>query len=326
MPITVTHGPITAALDLAQRAGQGEAWWRGFQADQQLLQNLDRRRAQALDLRRQTASEALAYDRMRQQERQFEDRLAQGAAEFEAQQAMQQRRLGLERKRERRLGKQFGAQLAQQRARGRRAQRGLELEEERLELSRQQEQRLGQPGGEPFVESAEARAMRERMKNLERRIETAQERLEEAVDPISERVGELEPRPEMEQQFNRALQSRMKLQKQLDQLRTTYDEQLQQATPDLPQYGAEAAQSGLAGRQAGGQTQQYTEEKAARIASALQALAQQLARQSAIRSIEDAERAALDALVARGGDPSDPEVQAAAQQLAQLTMELKGGA
>ncbi len=92
MPISLTYGPISAAMQLAQQAGAGAGRWQRFQAGQQVQSQLQQQTAQALQLRGligrergQDISTALAYEQLASRERQAQEQLAMRRQEQAAQ-------------------------------------------------------------------------------------------------------------------------------------------------------------------------------------------------------------------------------------------------
>jgi len=116
MPISVTYGPISAALQLARQSGAGESQWRRFSAEQQLLDRVQQQAAQALALRGQQTQEALAYAQLSAREREAAQELAQRQAQFGAETAY---RRGTQEVEGRRVGIQEATQAQQSEARRR---------------------------------------------------------------------------------------------------------------------------------------------------------------------------------------------------------------
>ena len=86
MPFVIEHGPISAAMQLAQEAGRGQGLGMRQEVVSRALDRLDRRKAMALNLRQQQFSEALAYDKLKRDENVRQAEMAQRQAEMAAEQ------------------------------------------------------------------------------------------------------------------------------------------------------------------------------------------------------------------------------------------------
>ena len=101
MPITVQYGPITAALRLAQQAGEGEAQRFERSHPRQFIDLTARRREEEFKDKQLEMANALAYDQIASKERLAQQELKQRSLSFEAdqryradQQALAQQREG----------------------------------------------------------------------------------------------------------------------------------------------------------------------------------------------------------------------------------------
>lgn len=132
MPITIQYGPISAAMELGRRAGQGRG---EYQRQQDALQqaNIEFARQQQAD--QFQMSRALQYQQLRQQEQEQQVARAQDQAKFEAQQEYRgwqqqqaQQASQLDQQSQQRLQQQFGAQF------------GAQQQQVEFEQNRQQQQ------------------------------------------------------------------------------------------------------------------------------------------------------------------------------------------
>lgn len=117
MAISVTYGPITAALQLAQRSGEGEDWWKRYAAGQQALSRVDQQTDQALRLRgmiddeeARSLSTAMQYQNMARQDRAVQEEAALRQSETAARSALNQQKQAQETGLRQAFKEQFGAE------------------------------------------------------------------------------------------------------------------------------------------------------------------------------------------------------------------------
>ncbi len=236
MPISVGYGPISSAMELAQQSGKGQDYWRRFAAGQQQLDRLDRQASQALQLRSQQAQEAMAMDRLRQQERQAQATLGQRQAETAA------------------LGKYRAAQetravSGEQRAVAGESRRGKEFEfrmekgRQQMDLAGQREQRLiGQQEAKQarWHQSAEAKKLGGLIGQAAKAEDQARRNIK--VYSTKDFMDQEVPKQGKEKEYTQAFVDLARATEARKAAQALYQQQLaQQAEPDLPQYGAEAA-------------------------------------------------------------------------------------
>lgn len=313
MPITLTYGPITAALNLAKQAGEGQAVVRREALAQQALDRIDRQAGQALDLRRQQIGEAMAYDRLRQQEREAQQQLAVRRAEFGAEQDYRQAQLASQAEKEARLREQWEFEQPLKEAAANRAERALRVQEQYLDLKQMS------PQQQSLMRTPQMQALDERIKMVRQQLKEAEDELEAASDPIARKFGEW--RPANEQAADRFFKAQAAIPRQrelLQQLRSQKAQALETAGP-LPQYGRQAAGQMAAGQPALAQTPQ--ERVTARLKQIAQGLATNLPEGL---SDDQLYRAVMDTLVAMGGQQDDPDVDAAAREVVKLIKAMRG--
>lgn len=117
MAISITYGPISAALQLAQRSGEGEDWWKRYSAGQQALDRVDRQTDQALRLRgmidqeeARDISTAMNYQAMQQRDRIAAEEGQRRNAELAASTALQQDKATQQMELRRAFQERFGAE------------------------------------------------------------------------------------------------------------------------------------------------------------------------------------------------------------------------
>lgn len=153
MPIVVQHGPISAALSLAQQAGKGDAYWRQYEAEQARAAMDQQRRQFALSMmereRAARMQQSMAYSQMQQRERLAQQQLASQAARAQGSQMYQAGNLAAREAQERRLQEQLSFQKS--RAEAKRLEQAREAEQEKAEKQAEQQERARKEAGKALA-------------------------------------------------------------------------------------------------------------------------------------------------------------------------------
>lgn len=300
MPIVVSHGPIGAALQLARRGGEGERFWRTFQAEQDVYARMQR--DEQLDIQResQRAQLGLQYGRLAQQERQAQETLAQRRVETEARgvltgqrearAARGEARTEADRARQERIREQFKKQF------------GMEPEMFSPAIQQKREERIVAGA----KSTKEYRAADNRAKTLQDELKRAVKKLDRMTDPLSKKFGDYVAASGVDKgDYTKTYADVMHaLPRRIQEAERNRQGVLDQAMSGLPQYGREAAQRMLPGAQV---------DQAAMIQQKAGIVAQAVAGMLGPASMGNEKivcQAVLTYLVQRAGaDPDDPDVK-----------------
>ncbi len=283
MSFTITYGPISAALQLAEQSGVGQNWLRRFQIEQSALNRLDQQTSNALRLRAvqnqenaQDIQTALAYEQLNQRERLAQQELNLRASNQAADELYRQATLGLNMRAQGRLERK--EQQSEDLLKAFSERFGMSPDElsaslatERVNISR--EQLEGKKMS--YTQSPEGRTLEKQISNLRQQVTDAQRLVDRYSDPIAKDMGQLKPARGYENEFTTAFTRWGQMQTALQAANQQYQEGLNASlTGMLPQYGQQAARNIAAGggMQAGlGQTNQITMDDVMKLATGIAA-------------------------------------------------------
>lgn len=295
MPITVEHGPISAALQLAQRAGEAQRY-----QPRQFIDLTGQRRAEERKGKEFEMRQALEYEKLASRERLSQEELQRREVAFEAEQQYRGEQQKMAKGREERavskatqaeqIRKQFGERF------------GMSPEEFQAEMAQQREGRIVQKQ----ETDTERRARMDDARKLEGIVKTKMgnvrmwEKASKQYNPFDSPNWTSEGAESIAQSLESARQEAMQAGQALEQAQ-------------LPQYGREVTAKTLA--QASPQQQQMMVQQKAQVAA--QAVARMIPT-TMQNNPQAVMQATIQYLQSVGGNPNDPDVQQFAEMVTQM--------
>ncbi len=153
MPISVTYNPISAAMNLAKKGGEGESQMRRHAMGQDALNRLDKQTAMAMQSRAQQVQEGMALREIQNKERLYEEQAARQRAMDSARVQQEQQALATDEMykasliRQRENENRLAAEKAQRDEEWKK--KGFGLSERRVGVAEAGEKRLKKAADEP---------------------------------------------------------------------------------------------------------------------------------------------------------------------------------
>ena len=220
MAISVSYGPISAALKLAQESGSGQNWWKRQQAESEVQDRLARRSQQTMQLQQMEEERRAREISQAVQQQQFQQQEARQQQQFQAGEQQRQWQRGQQESEASRVQEQQAA--FQQRF-------GMGQQELQASQKQEQEQRLQQSAASRSTGSNAAR-LGSTVKQLRGFIQQQQKT---AADLMGDIMADPKEKSKQIQSINTATQ---RAQQQLEQLEPAYMKLMQQISNDPEAY------------------------------------------------------------------------------------------